>query len=147
MFGDDAAKLAELCGCGVSPHCVLRPSQVHLPSSWLSRRNTNAFLRLQLKGVPWVVRDARTCSVCLACLPVTAAWQGSPCAVCSYFPGSLRRRAPGRSPHRTCPWRGTGQQWVPGADSGDRQRCVCVCSGAGHEKVSWSVENKHSFYS
>lgn len=46
VFGDDAAKLAELCGCGISPHS--ESMQVPWLSLWLSGVNTRAFLWFHL---------------------------------------------------------------------------------------------------
>lgn len=66
VFRDGAAKLAELCGRGISPHCVLRPSQVHCPSSQLLKRNTIAFLWCQL---PPAERCGLVCKGCTHMFP------------------------------------------------------------------------------
>lgn len=108
VFRDDAAKRAELCGRGISPHCVLRPPQVNRPSAWLVRRNTSTFIRRQL---PPAERPALASKGCTPAFPLPCPHSShrgltALCVCCLLvFPRQPMRPAPGCS---ACLWRGPG---------------------------------------
>lgn len=80
------------------------------------------------------VWGVHACALCPAHTAATTAPWGSVCAVGFSFPDLREARTAVGARGEQC------RQAVVSV-------WVCVCSSAGHEKVSWSVENEGSFYS
>lgn len=100
---------------------------------------------LQLKGMPWLVRDAHThVPSALTMLQPLQLCRALRALFAHLSQASPRDPLPGahHAPVEGAP----GEQWVPGVDGGGRQWRVRVRNSAGCEKVFWSVENKSLFF-